>query len=64
MKKPRYELNVYRQFIKEASPYVSLVVGRRIQPADADLMTDEQVTQLALLIDERVKDLNKTPMDS
>lgn len=54
---PRYELEVYRQFIRDAAPYVSIVVGRRIQASEANLMTDEELTKIALLIDSRVKEL-------
>ena len=53
-RKPRFELDIYRQFIREASSYVSLIAGRRIKPAEADLMSDNDLTELALKIDERV----------
>lgn len=59
-KKPKFELEVYRQFIREASPYVSLVVGRKIHSADANLMTDDQITALAVILDSRISDLKKT----
>lgn len=54
---PRYELSKYRDFIRDAAPYVSLIVGRRIAKTEADLLTDEQIRAIALKIDERVKDL-------
>lgn len=54
---PRFALEAYRKFIREASPYISVIAGRRVKPADADTMTDEQVTALALVIDSRIKDL-------
>lgn len=56
-KAPKYELERYRQFIREASPYVSIIAGRRLKPEDADKMSDEQISELALLIDSRVADL-------
>jgi hypothetical protein len=55
--KPRYELSKYREFIRDAAPYVSLIVGRRISAVEADLMTDDQIREIAVKIDERVKDL-------
>jgi hypothetical protein len=58
-KKPRYELAQYRQFIRDAAPYVSLVVGRKIRALDADKLKVQELTEIALLIDERVQDLNK-----
>lgn len=54
---PKYELSRYRQFIREAAPYVSLIVGRRLSAVEADLLSDEQIRQIAIKIDERVKDL-------
>lgn len=56
---PKFELEVYRQFIRDAAAFVSLVAGRRIHTADAELMTNEQMIQIALLIDERVESLEK-----
>ena len=56
-KTPRYELSQYRQFIRDAAPFVSLIAGRRISKAEAELLTDEQMTALALMIDKRVDDL-------
>lgn len=55
--KPRYELEVYRQFIRDAAPYVSVVIGRRLQAADGNLLTDDEISKIAVIIDERVKDL-------
>jgi hypothetical protein len=57
--KPRYSLEKYRQFIRDAAPYVSIVAGRKIRAAEADTITDEELTLLALLIDSRVSDLSK-----
>jgi len=54
---PRYDLETYRQFIRDAAPYVSIVLGRRIQPSEANTLTDEEMVKIALLIDSRVKDL-------
>ncbi|MES2965039.1 MAG: hypothetical protein V4760_14230 [Bdellovibrionota bacterium] len=54
---PRYELEIYRQFIREAAPYVSVIIGRRIQVSEASLMTDDEIAKIALIIDERVKEL-------
>lgn len=56
---PKFELSRYRQFIREAAPYVSLVVGRRIRALDADKMSAQEITEIALMLDERVKDLDK-----
>jgi len=58
-RRPRYALEEYRKFIREASPYISLIAGRRIRPGEADTMSDEAVEKLALLIDARVDDLKK-----
>ena len=55
--KPRYEIAQYRTFIRDAAPYVSLIIGRRLSAAEADLLTDEQIHAIALKIDERVKDM-------
>lgn len=55
--KPRFELEVYRQFIRDAAPYVSVVLGRRLSAADGNLLTDAEIAKIAVLIDERVKDL-------
>jgi hypothetical protein len=54
---PRFELSKYRDFIREAAPYVSLIVGRRISATEADLLTDDQIKAIAVKIDARVKDL-------
>lgn len=58
-RRPRYSLDEYRKFIREASPYISLIAGRRIRPSEADTMTDEALEKLALMIDARVDDLKK-----
>ena len=58
--KPKYHLDVYRKFIREAAPYVSIVVGRKVSPKEAETLTDEQLTPMALLIDMRVEDLDKS----
>jgi hypothetical protein len=58
--KPKYELQKYRDFIREAGPYVSLIIGRRLKAADAALLTDAEIAKIALLIDSRVGDLNKS----
>lgn len=57
--RPKYSLDEYRKFIREAAPYISLIAGRRIRPTEADTMTDEEITRLALQIDERVDNLKK-----
>lgn len=54
---PQYELSQYRQFIRDAAPFVSLIAGRRISAVEADLLSDDQIRTLALQIDQRVKDL-------
>jgi hypothetical protein len=58
--KPKYELQRYRDFIREAVPYVSLIIGRRMSAAEAALLTDDEITKIALVIDSRVGDLNKS----
>lgn len=54
---PRYHLDAYRKFIREASPYISVIAGRRVKPSEAESMSDQQVTEIALLIDDRVAEL-------
>lgn len=56
---PRYEIARYREFIRDAAPYVSLIVGRRIAAVEADLLTDDQIREIAVKIDSRVKDMKK-----
>jgi hypothetical protein len=56
---PRFELEAYRKFIRDASPYISVIAGRRVKPTEAETMTNAQVTELALILDSRVKDLKK-----
>lgn len=60
-KKPRYDLDTYRKFIREATPYVSIVAGRRLRPDDADRMSEQELTRLALLLDERADALKPKP---
>jgi len=60
--RPRYHLDEYRKFIREAAPFLSLVAGRRIHPNEAETMSDEALKTLALLIDQRVEDLKKRPL--
>jgi hypothetical protein len=55
----KFELEVYRQFIRDAAPFVSLVAGRKIRAEDAEKFTDEEMSILALRIDERAAALNK-----
>jgi hypothetical protein len=57
--RPKYDLETYRKFIRDAAPYVSLIAGRRIHPSQADLMPENELIRLALLIDQRVGDLDK-----
>ena len=59
---PKYPLDVYRAFIRDAAPYVSLVAGRRISAAEADVLSEQELKRLAVIIDERVDDLNKRPL--
>ena len=54
---PKFELSHYRKFIREAAPYVSLIAGRRISAVEADTLTDEQIRDIAHLVDSRVQDL-------
>ena len=56
---PRYHLDEYRKFIREAAPYVSIIAGRRIRATEADQISDEDLIRLALLIDERADSLKK-----
>jgi hypothetical protein len=55
---PKFELAEYRKFIRDAAPFVSLVLGRKIKPAEADLLSDTEMLVIAEKIDLRVKDLN------
>ncbi len=59
--RPRYDLEIYRQFIRDAAPYVSVVIGRRIKAGEANLMTDDELVKIALIIDSRVKELKPPP---
>ena len=56
---PKFELSHYRQFIRDAAPYVSLIAGRRVSVVEADSLTDDQIKDIAHLIDSRVKDLKQ-----
>ena len=56
--KPNFDLSAYRQFIREAAPFVSLVIGRKVKAAEADLLSDEAMLEVAEKVDSRVKDLN------
>lgn len=57
-RQPRFHLDAYRKFIREATPYVSLIAGRRMKANEAESMSNQELTKLALLIDDRVADLN------
>ena len=57
---PKFPLDVYRAFIRDAAAYVSLVVGRKISPAEADVMSEEELKRIAVLIDSRVDDLHRS----
>lgn len=54
---PRYHLDVYRKFMRDAAPYVSLIAGRKIKPSESETWSDDEVRRLALLIDSRVAEL-------
>lgn len=56
---PKFALSEYRKFIREAAPYVSLAVGRKLKPSDADQFSDEEIKKIALIIDERAGELSK-----
>ncbi|HVK60934.1 MAG TPA: hypothetical protein VM432_05260 [Bdellovibrionales bacterium] len=58
---PKFELKVYRDFIREAAPYVSLILGQKVKADDADKLSDAELSKIALKIDERVTDLNHRP---
>ena len=55
--KPRYEIETYRQFIRDAEAYVSLIIGRRVKASEANLLTDDEIAKIALQIDARVSTL-------
>ncbi len=57
--KPKFELAEYRQFIRDAWSYVSIVAGRKLRAEDADRLSDEEIREIALLIDERAEELKK-----
>ena len=57
LKKPRYDLEIYRKFIREAAPYVSIIIGRKLQPEEADTLSEDELVDLAVRIDSRVDDL-------
>lgn len=59
-RQPLHDLESYRQFIRDAAPYVSVVIGRKLTAKDAEKFSDEEMTKIALMIDERVKALGKT----
>jgi hypothetical protein len=61
-RRPRYHLDEYRKFIREAAPFMSLVAGRRIRPSEAETMSNEALEALALLVDQRAEDLKKRPL--
>jgi len=54
---PKYDLEVYRQFIRDASPYVSVILGRKLKAQDADTLNNEELSEIAMKIDNRVDDL-------
>ena len=56
-KKPKYALETYRRFIREATSYVSLIVGRKMQASEADTIEEIELFALALQIDARVDDI-------
>lgn len=56
---PKYDLATYRQFIRDAAPFVSIVIGRKIKSAESDLLSDDEMIAIAEKIDARVSDLNK-----
>ena len=55
---PNFPLADYRKFIRDAAPFVSLVLGRKVKAAEADLLSDTEMLDIAEKIDKRVKDLN------
>ena len=57
---PKFDIATYRKFVRDAAPFVSLVLGRKIKAAEADLLSDEEMLKVAEKIDERVKDLNSS----
>lgn len=56
---PKQPLEEYRRFIREAAPYVSVVIGRRILPEEADKIGEEELVKIALLIDARAEAVQK-----
>lgn len=61
---PKFALIEYRKFIREAASYVSIVVGRKLQAADADRFTDDEIREIALLIDQRADELKKRGLNN
>jgi hypothetical protein len=55
---PKFEIEAYRKFVRDAAPFVSLVLGRKIHASEGDLLSDEAMLEIAEKIDERVKDIN------
>ncbi len=55
---PKFDLASYRKFIRDAAPFVSLVIGRKIKASEGDLLSDEAMIEIAEKIDLRVKDIN------
>ena len=55
---PKYDISEYRAFIRDAAPFVSLILGRKIHPNEADLLSNEEMLKVAEKIDLRVNDLN------
>lgn len=51
---PKFPLEKYRQFIREAAPYVSIVIGRVIRGHEADTLSDEEIRHIAILVDQKV----------
>lgn len=57
--RPKHALDEYRKFIREAAPYVSVVMGRRIEALDADRFSDDEIETIAIVIDGRAEALKK-----
>ena len=55
---PKFDLPTYRKFIRDAAPFVSLVIGRKIKAGEGDLLSDDALVEIAEKIDLRVKDIN------
>ena len=57
---PKFELAAYRKFVREAASFVSIIIGRKINASEGDLLSDDEMVKIAEKIDVRVQDLNSS----